>query len=244
MSGIERHRILKLEIAPVNEIVRDTRKNSKWIALILAIIIGVTIVSAIVAASIDKGFIVTGQQVSTLGFPTAMYFTVINMTTVGFGDIFPVTPEARALAIFNAVFGLITFAAFVSIIMMAFSPSSGGTASLELTDADESGPPDEAPYKKAEPKQKAESVDALRYRDVALETLMNRITAICAKVEAIRPGDDKAFPDAEIADLHAELDELRQGAERLVDKIAVYDRLDWYFSTTLPAAEKEKLAKI
>lgn len=244
MSGIERHRILKLEIAPMNEIVRDTRKNSKWIALTLAIIIAVTITSAFVATSINNGFIVTGQQVAKMDLPTAMYFTVMNMTTVGFGDIFPVSPEARALAIFNAVFGLITFAAFVSIIMMAFSPSSGGTASLELTDTDESGPTIEAPDQKAEPKQKAESGDALRYRDAALKTLVNRITAIRAKVEAIRPGDDKAFPDAEIADLHAELDELRQTAERLVDKIALYDSLDWYFSKTLPTAEEAKLVKI
>lgn len=46
-------------------------------------------------------------------FSTFMYFSLVTMTTLGYGDILPVSDFVRLLAGFQAVFGTLYFAVFV-----------------------------------------------------------------------------------------------------------------------------------
>lgn len=50
-------------------------------------------------------------------FGTAIYFAVVTMSTVGFGDIVPRTPEARWFTISLIVFGLVVFATSLTAII-------------------------------------------------------------------------------------------------------------------------------
>ncbi|MGO4705797.1 cyclic nucleotide-gated ion channel [Microvirga sp. 2MCAF38] len=53
--------------------------------------------------------------------PEAMYWAIITLTTVGYGDVVPVTPLGHAIAALTAVAGLIMLALPVGIIASAFS---------------------------------------------------------------------------------------------------------------------------
>lgn len=118
---IGEEKISRMVVADPSVVVRHMRTNAGWIMILLTVLIGVMLVSAGAARCIPDGF-KAGDAIKTLDPFDALYFTVISMTTVGFGDIVPVTPFAKALAIFNAIFGLIMFAGLVSVIMIAFSP--------------------------------------------------------------------------------------------------------------------------
>ena len=47
-------------------------------------------------------------------YPAALYFSFVTLTTLGYGDITPVSPEARVLAITEAVIGQLYIAIFVA----------------------------------------------------------------------------------------------------------------------------------
>jgi len=57
-------------------------------------------------------------------FYTALYWAVITMATIGYGDITPHTPAGRAVAMVAAVAGISTFTALVSIIAESFISST------------------------------------------------------------------------------------------------------------------------
>ena len=50
-------------------------------------------------------------------FPTAVWTVIITMTTVGYGDIYAVSPLGRMVSIFNALWG--TFLVSLLIVMIA-----------------------------------------------------------------------------------------------------------------------------
>ena len=54
---------------------------------------------------------------------SALYFSVVTMTTVGYGDIVPVTPQARMFVISIVIFGISVFATSISALL---GPVIGG----------------------------------------------------------------------------------------------------------------------
>lgn len=137
--------VARFEIQPTREVFRDLWQNRRHIIQMLAfIVIGIAIFTIIAANMSGKSFVVVSEvdaevqttvgatvktevhkeikQIRTdLDAVSALYFTIINMTTVGFGDIVPFTTGARVLAIANSVFGLLSFALLVSILSAAIS---------------------------------------------------------------------------------------------------------------------------
>jgi len=55
-----------------------------------------------------------GQPVPDFGLPDGIYFSFVTLATLGYGDITPVTPIARGLAVFEAVFGQLYLAVMVA----------------------------------------------------------------------------------------------------------------------------------
>lgn len=67
-------------------------------------------------------------------FPTALWWAAVTVTTVGYGDTFPVTAEGRGVGVFLmgvgiALFSLLT--ANIAAFFVASQPQSEGTAGLE-----------------------------------------------------------------------------------------------------------------
>jgi voltage-gated potassium channel len=55
-----------------------------------------------------------GAPIAHMGLPDGIYFSFVTLATLGYGDITPVTPIARGLAIFEAVFGQLYLAVMVA----------------------------------------------------------------------------------------------------------------------------------
>lgn len=53
--------------------------------------------------------------------PDAMYWAIITLATVGYGDVVPITPIGKVVAAFTAIFGLVMVALPVGILATAFS---------------------------------------------------------------------------------------------------------------------------
>lgn len=81
-------------------------------------LIGVAVASlAIVVAALFS-------HIEEVDFYTAIYWAVITMSTIGYGDITPATPAGKAVAMFSAVVGISAFTALVSLIAEHFISAS------------------------------------------------------------------------------------------------------------------------
>jgi hypothetical protein len=65
------------------------------------------------------------------GFSDLLYYSYITLTTTGYGDIVPLTSQARSLAFLEAVSGVLFMAVFISRLIGALS-SSKDAASGEI----------------------------------------------------------------------------------------------------------------
>jgi len=101
--------ISELKVAPVAEVIEDSYENSKWILGLLACFIAYVILSGTMIHFAEKDW----------SLKRSYYFTVINMTTVGFGDVVPLTPIGKIIAGINSVLGLLLFGVIVAVISMA-----------------------------------------------------------------------------------------------------------------------------
>jgi hypothetical protein len=55
-----------------------------------------------------------GQPIEDMTLPDGIYFSFVTLATLGYGDITPVSPIARGLAVFEAVFGQLYLAVMVA----------------------------------------------------------------------------------------------------------------------------------
>lgn len=230
LPEIDPRHISKLVIAAPKDVLYEARQNAGWLAFALALIITVMALSAWAAASLDVGFIITSnttgeaagvaQRLAKLDYPAAFYFTVINMTTVGFGDIIPASTAARTLAIFNSLFGLIVFAGFVSLIMMAFSPSGGSTlGEFELRKA--------GPATSGDTGDRKQPVvgDSCRLRDLVIEQLRVRIAEILEKAEAENGAPCEPDAAGKLGGLRVDLGNLLAETDKLVSNVELFDQI-------------------
>ena len=77
---------------------------------------------AIVASSSLMYYAEAAVQPEKLAsIPHAIYWSVITLTTVGYGDISPITPVGKAIAIVTAFLGIATLAIFSGIVATSFA---------------------------------------------------------------------------------------------------------------------------
>lgn len=105
---------LYLMVAPPADVRRDVRKNLPWALAVLTATVLYILLSAAGIRCFESGW----------SFLHACYFTVINMTTVGFGDVVPVTHGGKIIAGINAFAGLLLFGMLVAIFSLALQPAS------------------------------------------------------------------------------------------------------------------------
>lgn len=103
---------MNLVIASPHQIRADLRRNKRPILFVFAMLILYVLLSGI-------AYSLTEQN----SYMHSLYFTIINVTTVGFGDIYPITHLGKVIAACNSFAGLIIFGALVATITMALQPS-------------------------------------------------------------------------------------------------------------------------
>lgn len=93
------------------------QSERRALAACLVILFGLMIVAAAAMHVAEHE-----AQPDKLGtIPDAMYWAVVTLTTVGYGDISPVTPLGKVIAGITAVFGLVMVALPIGIIATAFT---------------------------------------------------------------------------------------------------------------------------
>src|SRR6266852_1306839 len=113
--------LVHLIVAPTRQILRDTKQNIRAILLVFAALFLYILLSAAAVCRSEESW----------SYSKALYFTVINVTTVGFGDVVPSGGMSRGIACINAFAGLLFFGVLVALISLAFQPGEyTGTGSL------------------------------------------------------------------------------------------------------------------
>jgi hypothetical protein len=125
--------VMQMVIASTPDIKADLRKNRKPILFVLGALALYIFASGIVYSFAES-----------VGYLRSIYFTVINVTTVGFGDIYPLTHFGKVIASCNAFVGLITFGVLVATVTMALQPRefSGEVTQLKSPNPDVVEPPE------------------------------------------------------------------------------------------------------
>ncbi|MGO4572283.1 cyclic nucleotide-gated ion channel [Microvirga sp. 2TAF3] len=83
---------------------------------------GVILLGTVLIAASAMNLVEREAQPDKFGtIPEAMYWAILTLTTVGYGDVVPITPLGRAIAGITAVAGLVMLALPVGIIASAFS---------------------------------------------------------------------------------------------------------------------------
>ncbi|WP_197422870.1 potassium channel family protein [Burkholderia sp. ABCPW 14] len=116
--------VMQLMVAPAAEVRRDLRKNLPWVFGLLIVTVAYVSVSSASIRAFESGWT----------FLHACYFTVINMTTVGFGDVVPLTHGGKVIAGINAFAGLLLFGTLVAVLALALQPS-GWSATLTSSES-------------------------------------------------------------------------------------------------------------
>ncbi|WP_107343950.1 potassium channel family protein [Rhodopseudomonas palustris] len=114
-------------------VLRHMRFNWRWI-LVALLIIGALILSS---ATLFEYFEAAAQsaslpRASPFGWFDSFYFTIINVTTVGFGDIVPKTTAGHWIAIANSLLGLTAFGWFVAVFTIALQPASSRPTEIKI----------------------------------------------------------------------------------------------------------------
>jgi hypothetical protein len=123
---------ISLVIQPPRSVFKDIVLNRRWIAGIATLIVLYAVISATIFSALE------GDNKQIKNWVDSFYFTIINLTTVGFGDIFPITLLGNVLAIFNSLIGVAAFGFLVACITAALQPSKfNATGTINKVD----GPP-------------------------------------------------------------------------------------------------------
>jgi len=180
-SHTDRPDVMHLTVASAPEVRRDLRKNSRWIFGLLAVVVFYVVGSSLVMCRFE--YTGTAPNVRHWSFLHSAYFTVINITTVGFGDVVPGTQVGKLLAGVNAFAGLILFGLIVAVVSFALQP---GSVSVDLAPGRERGPA--SPIMSA-----AASGDS----DQLLRDLIRIITRLT------NPRDDRSAPPGDVRERSA-----------------------------------------
>lgn len=112
MPVLEVLRFVRLAVR-LKIIIDESRKRTKQAYIIYIMIIIMILVTA--AASVFFQF-ENGVNPNVNNFGDSLWWAIVTLTTIGYGDIYPHTPEGRIVAVFLMLTGIAALGAFVAAI--------------------------------------------------------------------------------------------------------------------------------
>ena len=85
----------------------------KIIVFLLSVVLIVIILGTLM-------YIVEGQKNGFENIPKSIYWSVVTLTTVGYGDVYPITPIGKFFGSLSAIFGVVLFAIPTGILASGF----------------------------------------------------------------------------------------------------------------------------
>ena len=83
-----------------NVLLRALRASRRKIAVFLTAVLSLLIIIGALM------YLIEGEENGFTDIPTSIYWAVVTLTTVGYGDMTPVTPMGRTIAVFLMACGL------------------------------------------------------------------------------------------------------------------------------------------
>lgn len=96
----------------------------------LVCVVGLFTIGILVSANICYLLEVSSEASHFLNIPEACYWAVITLTTVGYGDMRPITPLGKVFVCFSALYGLIMISFLVSVLIKNFTECSSQAKGL------------------------------------------------------------------------------------------------------------------
>lgn len=89
---------------------------------------------AVLIASVMMGtlmYLVEGDEAGFTSIPTSIYWTIVTLTTVGYGDIAPITPQGQAIATIIMLLGYGIIAVPTGMVTAEFAKQGKDTSNLK-----------------------------------------------------------------------------------------------------------------
>ena len=102
-----------------SKVILDAINGYLLLAIVFAMLI--VILTRIDPASFSFPAIANGKGEFSFDFSAPMYFSLVTTTTLGYGDIIPITAPARSLATFIAVSGQLYIAIIIALLVGKFA---------------------------------------------------------------------------------------------------------------------------
>ncbi|HOK28468.1 MAG TPA: ion channel [Methanomassiliicoccaceae archaeon] len=95
---------------------KEVTTTTLWEAVTVYILIGMTWASVYTILEIiyPGSFVDSANPSESMNFHTSMYYSFVTLATLGYGDIVPVTQEARGLVIVEVLTGVLYMAILIS----------------------------------------------------------------------------------------------------------------------------------
>ena len=121
-SGVATFELARLRgIAVRKEQRRLHRVRRFFVRALLGVLVYLFAVAPTVFVRLDNPFRVS-HGMNALDWSEGLYWSVLTLTTVGYGDIVPQTPYARMFALFNAVLGVTLMGVVAGLVLSALTP--------------------------------------------------------------------------------------------------------------------------
>jgi voltage-gated potassium channel len=121
MRSLHHHKLHLRNLAIRGEQRRIQRVRRRFVYALLVVAFYELAVCPTVFIKLDNPRRVA-QGMSELDWSEGLYWSVITLTTVGYGDIVPQTPYARMFALFNAVLGVTTTGTIAGLVVNTLTP--------------------------------------------------------------------------------------------------------------------------
>lgn len=104
--------------------------------LFASVYLFIAFIFAIVYSISGEAFCVFGEK-SGLDFPTSLYYSMVTITTLGYGDIFPISGFVRLLAGTEAFLGVLTIGAVLAVFGLQLNGTNLGCKLAFMTVSDD-----------------------------------------------------------------------------------------------------------